>query len=111
MSDRPGGEGRQVVAGIALTFGLHLAAIIVLIAIAAVSDEAVMFGALFFFLLIGVSQFVYMIPAIIIAYRRGRRALGKGLIIGAAITFILSGACWAGLGSDLAGGLFRGRPF
>ena len=39
-----------------------------------------------FLLALGVSQVVYMGPAIYVAYRRGRPNIGKGLLIGAAIT-------------------------
>jgi hypothetical protein len=42
---------------------------------------------------IGVSQLVYMIPAILIFRRRGDTRTAKGLIIGAALTFILNSTC------------------
>jgi hypothetical protein len=45
---------------------------------------------------IGIIQLVYIIPAIIFYYRDGRRGVVKGLIIGAAITFLLNATC-AGL--------------
>ena len=43
---------------------------------------------------IGISQLLYVIPMVLWAKRRGRKAFASGVIIGAAITFLLNGACW-----------------
>jgi hypothetical protein len=43
----------------------------------------------------GVSQLIYMLPAIVIARRRGRPGLAKGLIIAASIAFLLNASCFA----------------
>jgi hypothetical protein len=43
--------------------------------------------------LIGVTQSVYMIPAIVVAYGKGRDQFGKGLVVGAAVTFLLNATC------------------
>jgi hypothetical protein len=58
-------------------------------------------------LLIGVTQLVYMIPLILLALRRERKSLAKGLIIGAALTFLLNASCWGLLGVALIGADFR----
>jgi hypothetical protein len=58
-------------------------------------------------LLIGVTQLVYMVPAILAALRRQRSALARGLIIGAALTFLLNAACWGALGLAMQGADFR----
>ena len=42
---------------------------------------------------LGVTQLIYIIPAIVMARRRGRPGVVKGLIIGAALTFLLNVAC------------------
>lgn len=42
---------------------------------------------------VGLSQLFYMIPAVLIARRKGEAATLKGLIIGASITFLLNCAC------------------
>src|SRR5438552_5115696 len=42
-------------------------------------------------IVLGLSQLVYVIPAIIIYRRKGRPGIVKGLIIGAAITLLLNG--------------------
>ena len=44
---------------------------------------------------LGLTQLVYVIPAIIIYRRKGRPGIVKGLIIGAAITLLLNGTCTA----------------
>ena len=46
------------------------------------------------FVAIGLTQLLYVIPAIIIASRKGRKGIVKGLIIMAGITFLLNAACW-----------------
>lgn len=46
------------------------------------------------FLFIGVSQLVYMIPAVIIAYKKGYKVTAKWMMIGAAITFLLNATCF-----------------
>jgi ABC-type Fe3+-siderophore transport system permease subunit len=42
---------------------------------------------------VGLSQLVYMIPAILIARRKGETETAKGLIVGASITFLLNATC------------------
>jgi hypothetical protein len=44
---------------------------------------------------IGLSQLLYVIPAIIIYRKKNRPGIVKGLIIGAALTLLLNGACTA----------------
>lgn len=44
---------------------------------------------------IGLTQLVYIIPAIIIYKKKNRPGMVKGLIIGAAITLLLNGTCTA----------------
>ncbi|MCI0657030.1 MAG: hypothetical protein L0170_08160 [Acidobacteria bacterium] len=42
---------------------------------------------------IGVSQLLYMVPAIILAVKRKESEKLKGLIIGASVTFLINVAC------------------
>lgn len=44
---------------------------------------------------IGLVQLVYLIPAVIIYKKQNRPGVVKGLIIGAALTFLLNGTCTA----------------
>lgn len=52
-----------------------------------------------FFALIGVSQLLYLIPAFLILRKRGRMGMAKGILIGAAVTFLLNAACFGLLAS------------
>jgi hypothetical protein len=55
----------------------------------------------------GVTQLVYMVPAIIIARRSGRMGIAKGLIIAASLAFLLNASCfvlfWSGKMGRIAG--------
>ena len=53
---------------------------------------------------IGVTQLLYIGPAIVIASRTGRSRLRKGLIIAAAVVALLNAAC---LGLVVSGGWFQ----
>ena len=46
-------------------------------------------------LAIGLTQLVYVIPFAVSYHRKGRPGIVKGLIIGAAITLLLTGTCTA----------------
>jgi hypothetical protein len=78
--------------GIAYTFGLHLilAAILSLIFVIQGATEGGIYAPLS---LIGITQWVYIIPVVVIVRGKGRAELAKGLLIGAAITFLLNAAC------------------
>jgi hypothetical protein len=52
---------------------------------------------------IGLTQLLYVIPGIIIASRKGRKGIVKGIIIMAAITFLLNAACWGFIMVALSG--------
>jgi len=45
-------------------------------------------------LLIGVTQLIYIIPAIVVASRQGKRNRRKGLIIAACVVALLNAGCW-----------------
>jgi Na+/proline symporter len=97
MRKPPDSERRGILTGLALTVAMHVVLIVFCFTVGLSLERQIrMAGTALFFAAfgLGVSQFVYMVPAILIARRRGRRAVAKGMIIGAAITFILSGACW-----------------
>ena len=74
-------SGWRVVEGILITFALQLLQILVLWLFP---------GALGF---IGVTQLIYIIPAVVIARRNGTPRLAMGLIIGAAMVFSLNATC------------------
>jgi hypothetical protein len=51
-------------------------------------------GALLVLAAIGLSQLVYLVPAVLIARRKGHPNLAKGMIVGAVLTALVNGACW-----------------
>ena len=77
-------QQREIWRGVGLAFLLHLIQIPFAFATSFIS-----------LIFVGVSQLVYIIPAIIFYWRDGRRGVVKGLIIAAAITFLLNATCTA----------------
>jgi hypothetical protein len=68
--------------GVGLAFLLHLIQI------------PLTFATAFFSLIfVGISQLLYIIPAIAIYQGKGRPGVVKGLIIAAAVTFLLNATC------------------
>jgi len=47
-----------------------------------------------FAVLIGLSQLVYVVPAFLVLRNQGRMGMAKGVLIGAAVTFLLNAACF-----------------
>ena len=43
---------------------------------------------------IGITQLVYQVPAILMARRRGRPGIARGIIIAASLTALLNASCW-----------------
>src|SRR5688572_9271065 len=95
MRESPNSEFNDIFAGLAMAFVMNLGWIAVGLFLSTSVRDPLAAVIAVFVLALGVSQLVYIWPAVLIARRRGRPAVAKGLIIGAAITFILSGACWA----------------
>lgn len=77
--------------GIGYTFLLHLLQFPIGFVLALVSSVHPLLSLFF----IGLSQCLYMIPAIIYFRRSGETETEKGLIIGASITFLLNATCTA----------------
>jgi hypothetical protein len=76
-------EGRQDVwRGIGLALLLHL-----------IQVPLALLTTFISLIFVGLSQLVYIIPAIVVYRREGRSGMVKGLIIVAAITFLLNAAC------------------
>jgi hypothetical protein len=77
--------------GFGLTLLLHLLQIpMAMLVIALSSDPYAFLIPLIFF---GVSQLVYIIPALIIAHYAGKPHIVKGLLITASISFLFNAAC------------------
>lgn len=92
----PQSRSGDVWRGIGLTFLLHLSQIVIAVVSTGIS-----------LILIGLSQLLYVIPAIIIYSKKGRPGIVKGLIIGAAITFLLNAACFGLIFAALLSADFR----
>lgn len=95
MRESPDDQTNGIFAGIAMTFLMNVVWMVVGLWFGSLFRDPVGMAIIVFVLALGVSQLVYIGPAVLIARRRGRHGVAKGLIIGAAITLILSGACWA----------------
>jgi hypothetical protein len=82
--------------GVILTVVLHfcLAGLVSNALATAFGRETGQYKGLPYLAAIGLVQLFYMIPAILIARWRGHMALAKGLIVGAALTFLLNATCW-----------------
>ena len=97
MDEAPTGEIKdlksihEVWKGIGLTVLLHLIQLLFF---------RITFAPAWF---IGITQLVYIVPAILFFRKRGRTGIVKGLIIGAAITFLLNVACFGYLMISLRG--------
>jgi hypothetical protein len=107
---QPPRQGRAVLLGVGLALLLHLLQLPLAYGLAhlGLSIET----ALGVFtnlspLFIGVTQLVYLVPAILIARAKGKRGLAKGLLIGGALTLLLNGLCYGyfffGFGGRIAG--------
>lgn len=78
-------------AGLGLTLVFHIVALVAMYFIFVSSELGLMLELPMRF--IGLSQLVYMIPAILIFRRRDAHETAKGLIVGASITFLLNSTC------------------
>ena len=91
-------RNREVLKGFLLGLGLIIVGIPFLqtvVMLLAFVYRPISLISLFLLFGFGVTQLIYIIPAIVIARRKGRRELAKGLIIVAAIAFLLNASCFA----------------
>ena len=94
-------QGRiDVLSGILLLFGGHILVLAVLWALAyllATLFDSYMFHPVASVLLfaIGLTQLLYAVPLYLRLQRRGHAEIAKGVVIGAVITFLLNGSCFA----------------
>jgi hypothetical protein len=83
MQGPPRSETVEVLKGMGLTLLLHL----IQVPFFMVSGGIALAG-------VGLSQLLYVLPAIFIFRSKGRPGIVKGIIIAAAITFLLNAACF-----------------
>jgi len=81
--------------GLGLTLVLHILvqAPVFFFLLAIASSDWMLTLAGYSLMYLGLSQLVYMIPAILIFRRRGDTETAKGLIVGASLTFLLNANC------------------
>ncbi|MCU0547796.1 MAG: hypothetical protein MUC48_00480 [Leptolyngbya sp. Prado105] len=105
-------EWLNVFKGILLVTGLNIAAVILFFLLSALfagiaSMVSGMFPPLNVLMLmgiagIGLSQFLYLIPILVILFRNQRFAVMKGVAIGAAITALLNAGCFIWFNSQFS---------
>ncbi len=97
---RPRGEALPIAGGLLSAGALHVLAsiLIVVIGSAATKSGEGAYAILFFWAGIGLAQWVYLLPAWLLARVLGFRAFGKGLLIAGAVVTLLSALCWGSLG-------------
>jgi hypothetical protein len=93
-ADVPEPQRGNVFAGCGLVLALNFGVGIVLLLLAAA-------GLLLPFVLLGLVQLLYLVPIGMRLRQRGHTATLQGIIIGAALTFLWSAACFALLGPAL----------
>jgi hypothetical protein len=87
---------RDLIGGIFLVLALHLGFLLLILLLQSVfNSRAIGLIFLMFFYWIGIAQFVYLIPVVFIFWRRRRFEVVKGIAIGAVITMLINGACFA----------------
>jgi hypothetical protein len=90
---------RDLMGGMFLVPTLHLGFLLLILLLRAIFLGSVfldmMFSWLFFGM--GIAQFVYLIPVMLVFRRRQRFEVVKGISIAAALTILINGACFGGL--------------
>jgi hypothetical protein len=103
---RPRGEALPIVGGLFATGALHVVASILVVVIGSAATQRGDGAYLIFFFWagIGLAQWVYLLPAWLLARALGWRAFGKGLLIAGAVGTLLNAMCWGTIG---LGSVFR----
>jgi hypothetical protein len=87
---------RDLIRGIFLVPALHLGFLLLMILFGSIFNGSIilstMFNVLFYWM--GISQFVYLIPVMLVFRRRRRFEMVKGITIGAILTILLNAACF-----------------
>jgi Na+/proline symporter len=87
---------RDLIRGIFLVPALHIGFVMLLLLVGTIFDRPKILSNLFdlLFYWMGISQFVYLIPVILVFRRRRRFEMIKGIAIGAILTILVNGACF-----------------
>lgn len=106
VGDRPVVADRLVLIGVGIALGLHLVGQLVLFVLASVilsvvgiaDDQAYFKPPIYPLLVIGMSQLAYLLPMWLVARKHDRAHLAHGVLLVAAITFLLNAACFGTIG-------------
>jgi hypothetical protein len=87
---------RDLIRGIFLVPALHIGFVMLLLLVASIFNSPKILSRIFdlLFYWMGISQFVYLIPVMLVFRRRRRFEMIKGIAIGAILTILVNGACF-----------------
>lgn len=90
---------RDIIGGIFLVPALHLGFLLLILLLRLIVGGSSFHEMLFFwwFFGIGISQFLYLIPVMLVFRRRHRFEVVKGISIGIVLTLLINGACFGGI--------------
>ena len=96
MSKRETGEIKTIVAAVGtVLFAILVAFALFFLSLTFYGRSPLLSSILIYVLFgIGLSQLLYVIPVVLLLKRRQQFALVKGMVIGAAIVFFVSGGCF-----------------
>lgn len=88
----PRNELKLILLGLGFLLLMHLLAVVIFgYLIYANPREYLLYFGIF---AIGLVQFIYVVPMVVIAILKEKWAVMKGVIIGAVLTALLNGGCW-----------------
>ncbi len=92
-------NSRDLIGGIFLVPALHLGFLLLILLLRLIVGGSSFHEMLFFwwFFGIGISQFLYLIPVMLVFRRRRRFEVVKGISIGIVFTLLINGACFGGI--------------
>jgi hypothetical protein len=86
---------RDLIGGIFLVLALHLGFLLLILLMQSIFiSRAIGLIFLMFFYWIGIAQFAYLIPVMLVFWRRRRFEMVKGIAIGAILTILVNSACF-----------------
>jgi Na+/proline symporter len=90
---------RDLIGGIFLVPALHLGFVLLILLLRSIVIGSNFLDRLFFWwcIGIGISQFLYLIPVMLVFRRRRRFEVVKGISIGIVFTLLINGACFGGI--------------
>ncbi len=87
---------QDLIGGLFLVPALHIGFVMLILLIHSILDYNSVIGNIFYFefFWMGIAQFFYLIPVMLVFRRRQRFEVVKGISIGAILTILVNGACF-----------------